>query len=51
MHNFNVYEAVMLVCFGTSWPFALLKTIRESGREKSAVHVFDPDRLYQRDSE
>ena len=28
MHNFNVYEAVMLVCFGTSWPFALLKTIR-----------------------
>ena len=29
MHNFNVYEAVMLVCFGTSWPFALLKTIRE----------------------
>lgn len=27
MHNFNVYEAVMLICFGASWPLALLKTI------------------------
>lgn len=28
MHNFNMYEAVMLICFGASWPLALLKTIR-----------------------
>ncbi len=28
MNNFNLYEAVMLVCFGASWPLSLLKTIR-----------------------
>ena len=26
--NFSVWEAIMLVCFGFSWPFAILKTIR-----------------------
>ena len=24
----EILEAVMLICFGASWPFALLKTIR-----------------------
>jgi len=24
--NFNVYEILMLVCFGASWPVAVLKT-------------------------
>ncbi len=28
MSNFNIYEAVMLVCFGASWPLSLIKTIR-----------------------
>ena len=28
MSHFNLFEAVMLICFGASWPFALLKTIR-----------------------
>lgn len=26
--NFSIYEVIMLVCFGFSWPFAILKTIR-----------------------
>lgn len=26
--NFSVFEALMLICFGASWPFAILKTIR-----------------------
>jgi len=24
----SIYEIIMLVCFGASWPFAILKTIR-----------------------
>ena len=24
----QVFEMIMLICFGASWPFALLKTIR-----------------------
>jgi len=26
--NFSIFEALMLLCFGASWPFAILKTIR-----------------------
>ena len=26
--NFSIFEVIMLVCFGTSWPFATIKTIR-----------------------
>ena len=26
--NFSIWEAIMLFCFGFSWPFAILKTIR-----------------------
>ncbi len=26
--DFSVFELVMLVCFGFSWPFAIIKTIR-----------------------
>ena len=26
--NFSIYEVIMLVCFGFSWPFAIIKTIR-----------------------
>ena len=25
---FSIFEVIMLVCFGFSWPFAILKTIR-----------------------
>ena len=28
MSHFNWYEAVMLICFGASWPLSLLKTLR-----------------------
>ena len=24
----SIFEAIMLICFGFSWPFAILKTIR-----------------------
>ena len=26
--NFSIFEVIMLSCFGTSWPFAIIKTIR-----------------------
>ena len=26
--NFSIFEVIMLVCFGFSWPFAILKTVR-----------------------
>ena len=26
--NFSIFEVIMLVCFGFSWPVAILKTIR-----------------------
>lgn len=28
MSHFNWYEAIMLICFGASWPLSLLKTVR-----------------------
>ena len=26
--KFSIFEVIMLICFGFSWPFAILKTIR-----------------------
>ncbi len=26
--SFSIFEALMLICFGFSWPFAIIKTIR-----------------------
>ena len=26
--SFSIWEVIMLVCFGFSWPFAIIKTIR-----------------------
>ena len=26
--NFSIWEVIMMVCFGFSWPFAIVKTIR-----------------------
>lgn len=26
--SFSIFEAIMLICFGISWPFAILKTIK-----------------------
>ncbi|UDQ98979.1 hypothetical protein AAEX28_02555 [Lentisphaerota bacterium WC36G] len=26
--NFSYFEIIMLICFGFSWPFALMKTLR-----------------------
>lgn len=28
MHSFSFFEVVMLICFGASWPFAVLKTYK-----------------------
>ena len=28
LSNFSVWEVIMMVCFGFSWPFAIVKTIR-----------------------
>ncbi|MBO4631202.1 MAG: hypothetical protein J5858_04690 [Lentisphaeria bacterium] len=26
--KFSIFEVIMLICFGFSWPFAIIKTIR-----------------------
>jgi len=42
MINFNphIFETIMLVCFGSSWPFAIIKTIRSKTVEgKSIVFI------------
>lgn len=26
--NFSIFELIMLICFGVSWPFAIIKTVR-----------------------
>ena len=26
--HFSIFEVIMLVCFGFSWPFAIIKTVR-----------------------
>ena len=26
--HFSIFEVIMLICFGCSWPFAILKTVR-----------------------
>ena len=41
MSNFNWFEAVMLVCFGASWPMSLLKTIRvKNPTGKSVIFMY-----------
>lgn len=36
----SIYEALMLICFGASWPFAVLKTYRtKSVKGKSVVFL------------
>ena len=36
VHNHSIFEALMLVCFGASWPFAVWKTYRaKRGEGKS----------------
>ncbi len=37
----SIFEALMLVCFGVSWPFAVLKTHRTKNVEgKSVLFLF-----------
>ncbi len=36
----SIYEALMLICFGASWPFAVLKTYRTKNvKGKSLVFL------------
>lgn len=39
--NFSYYEILMLICFGVSWPVALLKTYQtKSVKGKSILFLF-----------
>lgn len=39
--NFSYYEILMLICFGVSWPVALLKTYKtKSVKGKSFLFLF-----------
>lgn len=39
-HTFSVFEMVMLVCFGSSWPFAIRKTYKaKSVKGKSLLFL------------
>lgn len=39
--NFSIYEILMLVCFGVSWPVALIKTYQsKSVKGKSFLFLF-----------
>lgn len=38
--NMDLYEAIMLICFGASWPFALVKTYKTKNvKGKSKVFL------------
>jgi len=40
MHHFSPFEVLMLVCFGASWPFAVLKTYKTKNvKGKSIVFL------------
>ncbi|MDD3419313.1 MAG: hypothetical protein PHE78_01795 [Candidatus Gastranaerophilales bacterium] len=28
MHHLSIFEVLMLICFGASWPFAVIKTYK-----------------------
>lgn len=39
--NFSIYEMTMLVCFGASWPFAIMKTFHaKNPAGKSYLFLF-----------
>ena len=39
--HFSLYEAVMLLCFGAAWPFAIAKSWRSrTSQGKSVVFLF-----------
>jgi hypothetical protein len=38
---FSIYEAIMLICFGAAWPFAIVKSWRaRTSKGKSAPFLF-----------
>ena len=38
--NFSVFEALMLICFGASWPFSIIRSYRaRSSKGKSLVFL------------
>lgn len=40
MMDFSVFEALMLICFGISWPFAVVRSWRaRSAKGKSIVYL------------
>ena len=39
--TFPIYEAIMLICFGAAWPFAIVKSWRShSSKGKSVFFLF-----------
>ena len=39
--HFSLYEAIMLICFGAAWPFAIVKSWRaRTSKGKSVFFLF-----------
>ncbi len=39
--HFSIYEAIMLLCFGAAWPFAIAKSWRSrTSQGKSVIFLF-----------
>ena len=40
MMDFSVFEALMLICFGASWPFSIARSVRDrSSKGKSLLFL------------
>ena len=40
INHMSIFEAIMLVCFGSSWPFAVVKTFKtKSAKGKSRIFL------------
>lgn len=45
--DFSIFEALMLICFGISWPFAIARSVRaRSSKGKSLAYLMLLDLAY-----
>ena len=38
-----VFETIMLLCFGASWPFNIAKSLRSRTAKGKSIYAYDPD--------
>ena len=45
--DFSIFEALMLICFGISWPFSIIRSVRaRSSKGKSLLYLILLDLAY-----